>query len=75
MLLLIVPLIVICKLCPGSLKRIGKKIVDAIKKKVLWNAIIRFFIEGGLRLSFATIFFLNLHGSFSSLAEVGPTLV
>ena len=51
------------------------KIVYAIKKKVIWNAIIRFFIEGGLRLSFATIFFLNLYGSFSSPAEAGPTLV
>ena len=51
------------------------KIVYAIKKKVIWNAIIRFFIEGGLRQSFATIFFLNLYGSFSSPAEAGPTLV
>ena len=65
-LLLVLLLILVCKLCPGSLKRIWTPILNAIKKKVFWTAVIRFFIEGGLRLSFTTIFFLNIHGSFSS---------
>jgi len=46
------------------MKRMCQKIMDAVKKKVFWNAIVRFFIEGSLKLSYSTIFYLSMYGGF-----------
>ena len=74
-LILVLLMILICKLCPGSMKKHFQKIVAGVKKKIFFNAVIRFFIEGCLKLSLAAGIYLSAFGSFSTQEDAVNTLV
>ena len=74
LIILALVLFLVCKLCPSKMLSLVRKIRDDFRKKLFFNGLIRFLIESNLELTYSSVFYLSMYGSFSSIDDVMSTV-